>query len=224
MVEVLRPGDLVIDIGANIGWHSLLAAAAVGETGRVLAFEPEPVTYRLLEASAQANDFFWMEAYPTAIGAWRATLPLGRPWYAGNAQHSFLVEPDKSDAVSVDIVPLDDMAALIDRPIRFLKMDIEGFEGQAFTGMRQILASPLAPETMLVEFSPLLLQKAGDTAAAFETVMAEFGYRAEIIHRFNTDDVFETDSLTELFNRTLASGPNEGGQYDLLLHRSPGSR
>ncbi len=221
MRDLLRPGDLMIDIGANIGWHSLIAAAAVGAEGRVLAFEPDPINHRLLSASAAVNQFVWLEAYALAIGADHAEARLGRPALGNNGQHSLIEAGAEPDSVMVDIVPLDSMAQLIDRPVRFLKMDVEGFEGRAFAGMRGVLASAAAPEYMLVEFSPLLLQRASDSASAFERVMADYGYAAEILHQFNTEEMIEAASLTDLYTKTLASKTSYGAQYDLLFHRLP---
>ena len=54
---LLRPGSVFVDVGANYGWHSLLASSVVGTTGRVIAIEPNPLNTRLLRRSAEENGF-----------------------------------------------------------------------------------------------------------------------------------------------------------------------
>ena len=221
MRAILRPGDGMIDIGANIGWHSLIAAAAVGPEGRVLAFEPDPINHRLLSASASANRFDWLEAYPLGIGAEHGTGPLHRPALGNNGQHSLIETGAPGESVMIDVAPLDSMIALIDRPIRCLKMDIEGFEARALQGMAAILASHLAPEFMLIEFSPVLLHRAGDGPEAFEHLMRDHGYTGTVIHQFNSETTSTAASLADLYHQTLASKTGYGAQYDVLFQRQP---
>ena len=55
ILDLLQPGDTFLDVGANIGYFSILAAAAVGEAGSVMAYEPDPENYRLLQANVELN-------------------------------------------------------------------------------------------------------------------------------------------------------------------------
>ena len=50
-----RPGDTVIDVGANVGWYTVIASKLVGKKGRVIAFEPEPVNFAILKKNVLAN-------------------------------------------------------------------------------------------------------------------------------------------------------------------------
>lgn len=76
LLAVLKPGMRVADVGANLGYYSLLAARAVGERGRVWSFEPEPLNFRLLEMSVAANGYRQVEAFQLALSDRRGTETL----------------------------------------------------------------------------------------------------------------------------------------------------
>ena len=67
MRPLLRPGMVVLDVGANIGYYSLLAAARVGPTGQVIAFEPGAANTALIQKSAQANGFSNIAVWPKGV-------------------------------------------------------------------------------------------------------------------------------------------------------------
>ena len=74
--EVLPPGATFVDIGANIGWFSLLAASLVGPTGRVIAIEPNPRNVALLRQSAKDNGFDNIDVVTVALGERRGAAAL----------------------------------------------------------------------------------------------------------------------------------------------------
>src|SRR5207249_2412898 len=74
--ERLSPGDTFIDVGANIGYYSLLAARRVGPTGSVVAIEPSPKTFRALEANLAQNRLKNVRTVNAAVSDRQATVPL----------------------------------------------------------------------------------------------------------------------------------------------------
>lgn len=155
--QLLKPGDTFLDIGANIGYFSLMAAALVGPTGKVLAFEPNPENCHLLQASMAANGFEQIQLYPYAVADEEQTFWL-EVWGANsngrilNATERLNKEPD---GFEVNSIVLDDFLPT-PPTINLLKIDIEGAEYRAFWGMKRLLQQqhPL----IIMEFSPRLLQ------------------------------------------------------------------
>ena len=76
MRALAGPGDVVIDAGANIGLFSLIAAARVGATGRVIACEPAPGTMALLRANVARNRYDWVELHEVAVAETPGRLEL----------------------------------------------------------------------------------------------------------------------------------------------------
>ncbi|TAD88201.1 MAG: FkbM family methyltransferase [Alphaproteobacteria bacterium] len=221
LAQVVRPGDLVIDIGANIGWHTIAAAVRVGPTGRVIAFEPEPVAFRLLVDSVRENGLTWVEASPMAIGAAEEVVSLHRPYVAGNAQHSIVDQGLSGDTVTIAVAPLTAFSDQIDRRIRLLKMDIEGAEVQALIGMEPILSGPYAPEVMIIEFSPRLLALAGAGPEWFDALTTRFGYGYAVLSADTGTQVHldPGQSLGTLYHRVLAGQTGSDTQFDVVFMR-----
>ena len=152
--RVLRPGMGVVDLGANIGYFSLLSAALVGPSGSVLAVEPNPANARMLEASRALNGFGHVTVAQVAAGRDTGLLVL-------NASHSngtTAPAPDDIDrllaAVTVPAVRLDALVPA-DRRIDLIKVDVEGAEYNALLGGRETIAR--CRPAIISEFSPDLM-------------------------------------------------------------------
>lgn len=150
----LQRGDVVVDVGANIGYFSMLAASRVGSTGRVYAFEPFAQNVKLLHLSRQANRFEQIEIFPVAVGADR------RLYLYDNAGTNGFISPLVDDfrtvmqSTIVFAACLDDVlkdAARVD----FIKLDVEGAEDLVLRGAeallrrhRPVIVSEFAPPAM----------------------------------------------------------------------------
>lgn len=135
----LRPGMWLVDVGANIGWYSLLAAQRVGPTGGVIAIEPRPDSAGRLGMSASANGFSNIVVHQVAAGAATGRMRVGALIGGRNAGGTWLLTTDKllkdtstgHQRFDVDVRRLDDMA--IGR-CDLMKLDIEGAEYLALQG------------------------------------------------------------------------------------------
>lgn len=147
-----RPGDVTLDIGANLGLVTLRLARQVGPAGRVYAFEPNPVLQRYLDATKARNPDLPVTVHPVALGKEPATLLLAVP--SDNAGAASLVDlggRKEAYEVPVPVQRLDDFVEQegIER-IDFMKIDVEGYETQVLQGATRVLRE-LRPRTILLE-------------------------------------------------------------------------
>jgi FkbM family methyltransferase len=130
--RLLRPGDVFIDVGANVGYHSFRAASAVGAEGRVVAVEANPENARLIAHTIESNGLTNVELVPMALGARRGYVSFGT--HVGS-NGGFLPDGaatiDSGRGTIVPTVALDDLA--FDRVV-VVKIDVEGAEGIVIDG------------------------------------------------------------------------------------------
>lgn len=134
MVAHIRPGDVVWDIGANVGFYSLLAAVLVGDSGRVHAFEPAPLHLGYLHEHLRLNPKATIEVHELALASEPGTLRFA----AGEGMSSGKLSPDGE--LEVPVATID---TLIDEGLAgpdVIKMDIEGAELGALQGAARCLA------------------------------------------------------------------------------------
>jgi FkbM family methyltransferase len=138
--EHLRPGMIFYDVGANIGFFSLLAARLVGEQGRVVAFEADPEVAARLREHVARNQFSWIATEEKAVWSERKSVFFARidPAASPDRGLGHVVSSGANDAIRVEAVSLDDYARTGPAP-DFVKCDVEGAEGEVFHGALQLL-------------------------------------------------------------------------------------
>ena len=184
MRSVLKPGDTAIDAGAHIGFFTMQMAAMVGPQGRVYAFEPFDANAVLLERSIAENGFSGRVRFQrAAAGAASGTATLTFPVETLNSGGAYLLR-DGSAPLSgnrkkeVPLVALDSLD--LPRPVRVIKMDVEGAEPQVMQGAARILKTDRP--VILSELHPTQLERAsGITGDQFLARIAAFGYRAHAV-------------------------------------------
>ncbi len=171
-IEVLKnlvsPGETVVDIGANVGVHTLFASRAVGPTGTVIAVEPDPDNFALLKLNVSKNGVKNVRLVQKAVSDAAGSVALYQ--YDDNRARLSLRDLHRSGrSVQVEAVTVDELLAECSEPIALVKMDIEGAEPLALRGMSETMArNPRM--ILLMEFIP-------DFIAAFgvcpETLLQE---------------------------------------------------
>jgi FkbM family methyltransferase len=137
VLHVLRPADLFVDVGANLGSYTLLAGAAAG--ARVIAFEPAPGPFKRLLENIRLNDLEGrVAAHNLAAGESEAELAFT---IFGGSGHHILAQGETAAAPqAVRVAPLDDF--LVGEAPAVLKIDVEGYETAVIRGARAVLRAP----------------------------------------------------------------------------------
>ncbi|MDP2361291.1 MAG: FkbM family methyltransferase [bacterium] len=173
----LEPGDCFIDAGANIGWYSLLLARHLPAGVRGLAFEPDPDTFALLEENLRGNGAVAVAAKRLALSDEAGRRTLYR--YADkNTGRNSLLPINTHGQVEIEAARLDETIrreGLDPVRIRFLKVDVEGYEPMVLRGMGELLGRvPL----ILSEYSPRYMRRGGLDPALYLDLLYGAGYEA----------------------------------------------
>ncbi|HVM08453.1 MAG TPA: FkbM family methyltransferase [Acidimicrobiales bacterium] len=178
--RLVQPGDLAVDVGANIGLYTLALAALAGSRGRVVASEPSPLVRARLSAAVARAAAANVEILPYALGAAAHTATLTAP--ADDPGLGTLRRPaadgrDGSDleTFDVEVRRLDD---LITDEIGFLKIDTEGWEGEVLAGASSLFDTgrircvllELSPAFGRLDYAPELAARNGYTTYLVDLV------------------------------------------------------
>jgi FkbM family methyltransferase len=156
----LRPGDIVLDVGANIGWFAVFFDRLAPAGAEVFAFEPDPVNYELLAHNLAANGCRKVTPVQRAVSDVRRTSRLYLYPDKNRGRHS-LVPSEGREVLDVEAITLDGFLGERAPRARFMKMDIEGHEYAALAGARELLRHLPA---LLMEYSPGLYPAGGGKA------------------------------------------------------------
>ena len=201
MKDNVLPGNIVVDLGANIGYFTCLLAKLVGEDGKVFAFEPDPRNLKLLRRNIQEND------YKNVIIADKAVSDVNGSCTLYSSQKKFganrIFESKKKQ--THDFIPIKSETICLDdyfekqnllKKIDFIKIDIEGSEFRAFNGMKKILELNNNLK-IFTEIAPSLLEDAGSS----EKQILDFLQEHEFINFFISDN--RKDTLSKITKNQL---------------------
>ena len=206
--EVL-PGNIALDIGANIGYYTLLLASAVRDSGKVFAFEPEPTNYCLLEKNIRLNRFQNVTAICKAASdqAGSVSLYLSEE---NKGDHRLFGSSDNRQSVVVDSLKLDESFGETLGPVDFVKMDVQGAECRALTGMFNLLER--SPNIrMITEFWPRGMVQCGSSPSEYLRMLSDLGFS---LYRISEKDGTVTEMNAEAL---LAAYTVENDQFTNLF-------
>jgi FkbM family methyltransferase len=197
---------VVLDIGANVGLYSLIAAQTMHD-GAIHAVEPSPYNLRLLKRNVVQSPF--IQVHETAAGDVSGTVPFQLTDGLNDAiTLNAYGQKLKRGTVSVQISRLDD---LIEGPIDLLKIDVQGHEPAAFAGMSRLLAQT---RVLMMEWAPSSLIAAGHDPISVPDLLAQHGFRMETM----LDDSGEPGELPHVL-RYIDGHPTSLRYWDVIARR-----
>ncbi|HJZ67478.1 MAG TPA: FkbM family methyltransferase, partial [Blastocatellia bacterium] len=178
--DFLRPGDVFVDVGANIGLFTLIAAICVGPKGKVFAFEPTTATFERLVDNVRLNDFQNVTSIKLALSDVNGQMDLVRSIDGFDAWNSF-ARPTMGKVFSkecVDAAPWDQYARQHDLTgvVTMMKIDVEGWESRVLAGGKRVFSRMDAP-VLQVEFTDEAAMAAGSSCKDLYKTLEHLGYR-----------------------------------------------
>ncbi|MEX2392928.1 MAG: FkbM family methyltransferase [Actinomycetota bacterium] len=172
MIGLVRPGDVAVDVGAMIGYYTMILGHGVGPKGRVYAFEPDPDNFAILVENASINGYEHVQPRRAVVGAASGTTQLHRAPEAYRGDGRAYGVPGNRPSVEVEMVALDELIA---EEVNICKIDVQGYEGHVLAGMRELIAR--SPQLVLfLEFTPTSLELAGTDPAELLAEFKRFGF------------------------------------------------
>lgn len=200
--KLVKEGDTVVDLGANMGYFSLLASRLVGEKGKVYAFEPEPVNYGLLVKNIELNGYDNIVPVPKAVSNVNGKVEFfihstdsGR-----HVIQDYNEKAENGNLIDAESVTLDEFFK--DKsPPDVIKMDIEGAELLALLGMEKMIESS---ENLMIftEFYPDLIKRAGFSVEDFaHKLLNEWHFSVEVLDDYaKHKKSWKVESISDLVN------------------------
>jgi len=201
VVEIItnhvKPGMRVLDIGAHGGFYALLLSKLVGPTGQVIAFEPLPANYRVLEENIALNGVKNVQIQCEAVGERSGEMEFRVPDPEDSLIAGQVSPADPRGYMSVRVVSLDDF--LFERGVHvdFIKMDVEGAEGDILRGAWRTLRTFHSP--MMVELHDVDKQKSRHPVVV---MIEELGYQIQWL----SEAGYTVHTFAEWPTRATASG------------------
>lgn len=176
-INRLKPGSVFVDVGANIGYYTVIAAELVGETGRIYAFEPERENFKLLQKNTGQSTCRHVILTHAGLSNRNSTAQLFLS--DDNLGDHRLYDRGNRQSQQVNLLAGDDFFS--GQHIDFLKIDTQGAEYQVIDGLKHTIQDNLDHLDMVVEFWPWGLLEAGNSARELIELIRPFNFNIYII-------------------------------------------
>lgn len=210
IARVVKKGDIAVDIGAQIGFFTLLLAREAGPNGRVYGFEPDPGNFALLRKNVIANAYSNVKLEEKACAD---KTGKGRLYLSKNDKGDGRIYDNTGRCRSLEIetVALDDYFATREERLDFVKIDAQGAEKRILQGMTKLLSGNRGLK-MVIEFQPELMRNFGhNEPAEFLRLLSDYGFN--VIDLSDPACPAETDKLLSRYA--------SGSLTDLFCQRDP---
>jgi len=225
MRAIVKPGDCVVDVGANIGYFTAILSELVGETGKVLSFEPLPPLVKLLEKAKETNKLKNVILHPVALSNNEGNVYIDVGTFNSGGGQFRSEEYMRSynnlrpnSVVSVPTKKLDDLYYNKITRLDYLKMDVEGAEDLVLEGAKKLIKKFNPKITW--EFSPRVYRDRGIDPLALLQEFVDLGYTiALVLEAFSAPNPVEFIKKNHLSPSQLMDRLNKTGgeQADIVL-------
>jgi FkbM family methyltransferase len=198
----IQDDDLIIDIGGNIGWYSLVLS--YNKKPLVLVFEPDLFNFSLLKNNVELNNKNNIQVFNVAVGDQPGKMTLYTYKKYNLGRHSFIRQRNSIGTEEVETVQMDAFLkehGFSGRKIKLIKIDIEGFELAAMSGARESLA---LADYLVTEFSPGMMKQINHNPMDYIKLIESFGFITRVISeqglsKPDFEEIIRTDLQVNLF-------------------------
>lgn len=214
--RILKPSAIMIDVGANIGYYTVLAASLVGVDGHVYAFEPEPDNFNLLEKNCAHNS---LSNVSLARAALSDRQGKGQIYLNDSNLGDHQVYDDGAGRLSREIELLSGSAYLkpFVQRVDVIKVDTQGAEYQVLKGLQALIADSLPALHMIVEFWPAGLRRAGSSGDQLLDLLLSFKLDMQLIDHLGHSLIRCTEQDLRDWIRDVDADDSNEGFINLLL-------
>jgi len=206
----LQPGDIYVDVGANIGYYTLIAAQRVGTQGKVFAYEPDPDNFELLKTNVALNDLSQVQVFPYALYDKNTDGQLFLS--ADNfGDHRIYASGDNRSQRNIRLVHGDEHVGQLSEKIDFLKIDTQGAEFFVVNGLKRLIMKNRNYLRMILEFCPYGIRHSGASGHDLLQLLADTGMQYHIVdHQQQCLIAAQRHHLAEWVDKMAGEAHNEG--------------
>lgn len=213
--RAVRKGSVVLDIGANIGYYTLIFAKLVGEHGKVFAFEPEPFNFKLLKKNVEINNYQNVILQNSAISNNNGKTKLYLSQEQSGTHRIFPSDMCSNNYVEVEMIRLDDYFKnnVLAEKISFVKIDVEGAELGVLEGMKSLLELNKKLE-ILIEFIPPYIKEFGANPIDILILLENYNFKIHLVN-------YKTQKIEEVLDKNILLKKYDGyrkGDYPVVIN------
>lgn len=173
--KIIKKGDIVLDVGANIGYYTLIFAKLVGKNGKVFSFEPDPTNFDLLTKNVKINGYENVILVRKALSykTGKTNLFLSN---TNAGDHMIVDTKENRDTVEIEMTTGDDYFRDFSEQLNFIKMDVQGAEIDALRGMSSLLQK-INDIKIMIEFAPKWLKNFGYDPLKLLNYLREYDFK-----------------------------------------------
>lgn len=215
-LQLLQPGEVYVDVGANIGYYTLVAAQRVGAQGRVIAYEPDPENFALLQSNVRLNQLSQVQVFPCALYDQNVA---GRLFLSGDnfGDHRIYAATDTRQSRNIRLVHGDEHLSQQINRMDFLKIDTQGAEFFVVKGLQGMIKKNRHHLRILMEFSPFGIRHSGASGHELLQLLDNLEMQYHIVdHQQECLIPAQSHHLAEWITR-MGEEPHNEGFINLLL-------
>ncbi len=216
LLDSLKAGQNIIDVGANIGYYSIISADKVGNQGNVFAFEPDPDNFALLEQNISLNHMNNIHAINAGLSNNNEDSFL---YLSADNQgdHRLFAETEASAKTAIKLLNGDEFFLNHPSPIHFIKIDTQGGEFQVVDGLRNTIYNNREHLSMIVEFWPWGLIQNGHNARELLALLDSFNLTIHIMDHLQGGFYSSQRAVLLEWLEDVEHNPDNQGFINLLL-------
>lgn len=215
-LKLLKPGDCYVDVGANIGYYSLIASRCVGAKGQVISFEPDAKNFALLEQNIALNAGDNIQAFNAALSDANRE---GRLYLSSDnfGDHRIYPSPGQRPQQTIQLVHGGQHLAKLCQRVDFIKIDTQGAEFFVLNGLMDVILQNNAHLQMIVELCPYGIRQSGSHGLELLGLLDNTGMQYHIIDHIGHALIpAQSDDLASWI-KSLDDAPENEGFINLLV-------